>query len=174
MPRCFARSHHHPGPARVWDRHLVLMIDGWGIDCEIALIWKPLLEPMLTQISIAIWRHWATMILICIVRLVGHLFSVQIVGKTTSQRVICLTNISSVSVLLVHICWLQRTSAQPSVLYVRWPRRTFPAHYVGCDFLHTYTYWLLPLFFCLFFLSFSLTTWASWANVVDMTGNTRS
>ena len=53
----------------------ILVIDGWGISCEIALIWmsldfvigsgnglvssgnKPLPEPMLTQISVGIWRH---------------------------------------------------------------------------------------------------------------------
>ena len=59
----------------------ILVIDGWGISCEIALIWmsfdftewwsdnigsgnglvasgnKPLPEPMLTQISDAIWCH---------------------------------------------------------------------------------------------------------------------
>ena len=60
----------------------ILVIDGWGIACKIALIWmsldfidvrwsvnigsgnglvlsgnKPLLEPMLTQISVAIWCH---------------------------------------------------------------------------------------------------------------------
>ena len=51
----------------------ILVIDGSGIACEIALIWmlldwwsvnigsgnglKPLPEPMLTQISVAIWRH---------------------------------------------------------------------------------------------------------------------
>ena len=46
-----------------------LMIDGWGISCEIALMWMSLdfadvqsilvqvPEPMLTQISVAIWRH---------------------------------------------------------------------------------------------------------------------
>ena len=64
-------------------RHVVfkqiLVIDGWGIFCEIALMnvtglhWqlvnigsgnglvpsgnKPLPEPMMTQISVAIWRH---------------------------------------------------------------------------------------------------------------------
>ena len=47
----------------------ILVIDGWGISSEIALIWmsldfaddqstlKPLPEPMLTQISVTIWRH---------------------------------------------------------------------------------------------------------------------
>ena len=58
----------------------ILLIDGWGIYCEIALVWmslgfhwwavnngsdnglvpsgnKSLPEPMLTQIFVAIWRH---------------------------------------------------------------------------------------------------------------------
>ena len=48
---------------------LDLVIGGWGISGEVALRWlpqnltlvpsgtKPLPEPMLTQISVAIWRH---------------------------------------------------------------------------------------------------------------------
>ena len=57
----------------------ILVIDDWGICCEIALIWlsldfiwsvnigsgnglvtlgnEPLPEPMLTQITVAIWHH---------------------------------------------------------------------------------------------------------------------
>ena len=71
-----------PGKFKWNFRHVIfkeiLVIDGWGISCEIALIvtglhwwWvntgsgnglvlsgnKPLLEPMLTQISVAIWCH---------------------------------------------------------------------------------------------------------------------
>ena len=54
---------------------MILVIDGWGISCETALIWmlldftgdqstlvqedgtKPLPQPILTQISATIWRH---------------------------------------------------------------------------------------------------------------------
>ena len=58
----------------------ILVIDGWGIACEIALIWisldltgdqptsvpdgtKPLPGPMLTEIYVAIWRHYASMLI---------------------------------------------------------------------------------------------------------------
>ena len=63
-----------PGKFEWVFRHVIfkqiLVVDGWGISCEIALLWmsldftddqstlaQPLPEPMLTQISVVIWCH---------------------------------------------------------------------------------------------------------------------
>ena len=70
------------GPWTNWNfRYIIfnriLVIDGWGISCEMSLDWwsvnigsgnglvlsgnKPLPEPVLTEISVAMWCHLARM-----------------------------------------------------------------------------------------------------------------
>ena len=65
VSQAHGRNSLSPGKFEWNFRHVIfkqiLVIDGWGISCEIALIWMSLDFTddlsMLTQISVTIWRH---------------------------------------------------------------------------------------------------------------------